>query len=130
MTRPDVASTMSAVVRHTYNLAANEGKAVRKVIAYLEGAEDLDVVLRRGDKLKLSLFTDVDYADRRSVSGVSVMLTNDMRPKVAKFCEPGKEARERRLEDSSISSKDLGCWTHIRRAWMLQHRNECVLLVQ
>lgn len=91
MTRPDVASTMSAVVRHTHNLAANEGKAVRKVIAYLEGAEDLDVVLRRGDKLKLSLFTDVDDADRRSVSGVSVMLTNDMRPTVADSVNPGKK---------------------------------------
>ena len=59
-------------------LAALEGGL--KYITHLKAAKDLGVVFwRRGD-LKLSLFADVDYADRcidsRSVSGVAVMLGN------------------------------------------------------
>ena len=55
-------------------------KAVRKANAYPKAIKDLAVVFRRGEDLKLSLFADVDYADRcndrRSVSGVSAMLGN------------------------------------------------------
>ena len=53
-------------------------KAVRKIIAYLKATKDLGIVFRRGGDLKLSLFADADYADRRDdrrlVSGVAVML--------------------------------------------------------
>ena len=51
---------------------------MRNVIAYLKGFKDLGVVFWRGGELKLSLFADVDYADkcndRRSVSSVAVMV--------------------------------------------------------
>ncbi|CAN0412556.1 unnamed protein product, partial [Ascophyllum nodosum] len=61
-------------------VAARHWKAVRKIIAYLKATKDLGVVFRRGGDLKLSLFADADYADkcndRRSVSGVAVMLGN------------------------------------------------------
>ena len=53
---------------------------VRKIIAYLKETTDLGVAVRRGGDLKLSLFADADYADRcndrRTVSGVTVMLGN------------------------------------------------------
>ena len=80
MTRPDIASAVRAVPRHAHNPVAQHWKAVRKIIAYLKATKDLGVVFRRGGDLKLSLFTDADYADkcnnRRSVSGVAVMLGN------------------------------------------------------
>ena len=81
MTRPDIASAVRAVARHAHNPAARHWKAVRKIIAYLKATKDLGVVFRRGGDLKLSLFADdADYAhkcnDRRSVSGVAVMLGN------------------------------------------------------
>ena len=78
MTRPDIASAVRAVARHARNPAARHWKAVRKIIAYLKATKDLGVVFRRGGDLKLSLFADADYADgcndRRSVSGIAVML--------------------------------------------------------
>ena len=56
------------------------GKAVRKIISYLKATKDLGVVFRWVGDLKLSLFADADYADRcndrRSVSGVALMLGN------------------------------------------------------
>ena len=80
MTRPDIASAVRSVARHAHNPAARHWKAVRKIIAYLTATKDLGVVFRRGGDLKLSLFADADYADigndRRSVSGVVVMLGN------------------------------------------------------
>ena len=79
MTRPGIASAVRAVARHAHNPAARHWKAVRKIIAYLKAPEDLGVVFQRGGDLKLS-FADADYADRcndrRSVSGVAVMLRN------------------------------------------------------
>ena len=80
MTQPDIASAVRAVARHAHNPAARHWKAVRKIIAYLKATEDLGVVFRRGGGLNLSLFTDAYCADRcndrRSVSGVAVMLGN------------------------------------------------------
>ena len=80
MTRPDIASAVRAVARHAHNPAARHWKAVRKTIAFLKATKGLGVVFRRGGDLKLSLFADADYADRcndrRSVSGVAVMLGN------------------------------------------------------
>ena len=80
MTRPNMASTVRAVAGHAHNPVARYWKTVRKIIAYLKAAKNLGVVFRRGGDLKLSLFSDGDYADRcndrRSVSDVAVMLEN------------------------------------------------------
>ena len=80
MTRPDIASAVRAVARHAQNPTARHWKAVRKITTYLKATKNLGAMFRRGGNLKLSLFTDVDYADRcndrRSVSGVAVMLGN------------------------------------------------------
>ena len=76
----DIASAKRAVARHAHNPAAPHWKAVRKITAYLKVTKGLGVVFRRVGDLKLSLFADADYADRcndrRSVSGVAVMLGN------------------------------------------------------
>ena len=78
-TRPGIASAVRAVARHAHNPAARHWKAARKIIAYLKATKDLGVVFQRGGDLKLS-FADAGYADRcnnrRSVSGVAVMLRN------------------------------------------------------
>ena len=80
MTRRDIASAVREVARHAHNPAARHWKAVRKMIAYPKATKDLGVVFWREGDLKLSLFADVDYTDRcndrRSVSGVAVMLEN------------------------------------------------------
>ena len=80
MTRPDLAIAVRAVARHAHNPAARHWKAVWKMISYLKATKDLGVVFRRGGDLKLSLFADEDYVsrynDKRSISGVAVMLGN------------------------------------------------------
>ena len=80
MTRPDIASVAREVAQHAHNPAARHWKAIRTIIAYLKATKGLGVVFQRKGDLKLSLFTDADYADvcndRRSVSGVAVMLGN------------------------------------------------------
>ena len=56
------------------------GRAALEGGSYLKATKDMRVVFRRGEDLKLSLFADVDNADRcndrRSVLGVAVMLGN------------------------------------------------------
>ena len=78
MTRPDIASAVRAVARHAHNPAVRHWKAVRKITTYLKETKDLGLVFRRGGEFKLSLFADVDYAERcnhrRSVSGAAVIL--------------------------------------------------------
>ena len=80
MARPDIASAVREVARHAYDPAARHWKAIREIVAYLKATKDLGVVFRRGGDLKQSLFAYEDYAyrcnDRRSVSGVEVMLGN------------------------------------------------------
>ena len=63
MKRPFIACAERVVARHAHNLAARHLKVVRKIIAYLKATEDLGVVFRRGENLKLPLFADADYAD-------------------------------------------------------------------
>ena len=78
MTRPDVANMVRAVARQAYDPADRHWRAVRKLIAYLNKTKDLELVFVKGGNLKLSVYVDADYAskgnDRRSVSGVSVMV--------------------------------------------------------
>ena len=80
MMRTDIASAVRAVARHGHIPTARHWKAIWKIITYLKAAKDLGVVFRRVGDLKLSLFAGADYAnkcnDRRSVSGVAVMLGN------------------------------------------------------
>ena len=80
MTRPDIVSAAREVAQHARNPAARHWKAIRTIVAYLTATKGLGVVFRREGDLKLSLFTDADYVDicndRRSVSGVAVMLGN------------------------------------------------------
>ena len=78
MTRADIANALRAVARHAHNPAVRHWKAVRKITTYLKETKDLGLVFRRGGEFKLSLFADVDYAERcnhrRSVSGAAVIL--------------------------------------------------------
>ena len=58
--------------------AERHWRAVCKIISYLNGTKKLGLVLSKGGGLKLSVYVDAAYADkandRRSVSGVAVML--------------------------------------------------------
>ena len=71
---------MRAVARHVHNSATRHWKVIRNITAYLKATKGLGVVFQWGGGLTLSLFADADYADRcgdkRSVSGVAVMLGN------------------------------------------------------
>ena len=78
MTRPDIANAVRAVARQAHNPAERHWRAVCKIISYLNGTKKLGLVFSKGGGLKLSVYVDADYADkandRRSVSGVAVML--------------------------------------------------------
>ena len=78
MTRPDIANAVRAVARHSHNPTERHWKAVSKIIQYLLGSKYLGLTFERGSGLEMSLYTDSNYAekadDRRSVSGVAVML--------------------------------------------------------
>ena len=78
MTRPDIANAVRVVARQTHDPAERHWRAVCKIISYLNGTKKLGLVFSKGGGLKLSVHVDADYADkandRRSVSGVAVML--------------------------------------------------------
>ena len=78
MTRPDIANAVRAVARQAHDPAERHWRAVCQIISYLNGTKKLGLVFSKGGGLKLSVYVDADYADkandRRSVSGVAVML--------------------------------------------------------
>ena len=78
MARPDIASAVRAVARQAHDPAERYCKAGCNIILYLNGTKKLGLVFSKGGGLKLSVYVDADYADkahdRRSVSGVAVML--------------------------------------------------------
>ena len=76
--RPDIANAVRAVARQAHDPSERHWRAVCKIISYLNGTKKLELVFSKGGDLKLSVYVDADYADkandRRSVSGVAVML--------------------------------------------------------
>ena len=82
MSRPDIASAVRAVVRHSHNAPARYWKAVLVIIEYLLGTNDLGLTFERGSGLNLSVFTYANNAekadDRRSDRGVAVTLGNSV----------------------------------------------------
>ena len=80
MTRLDIANAARAVVRHSHNPCERHWKATVNMLAYLNSTRDLGITYKKGEERSLSVYTDADYAsketDRRSISGVAVMLGN------------------------------------------------------
>ena len=80
MTRLDIGNAARAVARHSHNPCERHWKAVVNILAYLNSTRDLGITYKKGEELSLSVYTDADYAsketDRRSISGVTVMLRN------------------------------------------------------
>ena len=78
MTRPDVANAVRCVARHAHDPCERHWKAVLQILAYLNATRDLEITFRKREKFSLSVYADADYAgkeaDRRSISGVPVML--------------------------------------------------------
>ena len=80
MTRLDIGNAARAVARYSHNPCERHWKAVVKILAYLNSTRYLGITYKKGEELSLSVYTDADYAsketDRRSISGVAVMLRN------------------------------------------------------
>ena len=78
MTRPDIANALRACARHSHNPRPRHWKALLQVAAYVNATKEIGLRFIRGSGLRLSASADADYAaasnDRRSVSGVAVML--------------------------------------------------------
>ena len=78
MTRPGIANAVGAVARQAHDPTERHWRAVRNVITCLNKTKDLELVFIKGGYLTLSVYVDVDYDikdnDRRSVSGVAVMV--------------------------------------------------------
>ena len=78
MTRPDIANALRACARHSHNPSPRHWKALLQIAAYVNSTKEIGLKFVRGPGLKLTVFADADYAavsnDRRSVSGVAVML--------------------------------------------------------
>ena len=78
MTRPDIANALRACARHSDNPSPRHWKGLLQVAAYVNATKEMGLRFVRGSGLRLPVYADADYAaasnDRRSVSGVAVML--------------------------------------------------------
>ena len=112
MTRPDIANALCACARHSYNPSLRHWKELLQVAAYVNATKEIRLRFVRGSGLRLSVYADADYAaasnDRRSVSGVAVMLgdtaigwksstqrfvtTTTCEAEYIAFCDASKEA--------------------------------------
>ena len=107
MTRPDIANSLRACARHSHNPSPRHWKVLLQVAAYVNATKGMGLNIVRGSGLRLSVYADADYAavsnDRRSVSGVAVMLghtaigwkcvtTATCEAEYAALCDASKEA--------------------------------------
>ena len=80
MTRPDIANAARAVARQSHTPCERHWKAAVRILAYPNSTRDLGITYKKGEEITLLVYTDADYAsketDRRSISGVAVMLGN------------------------------------------------------
>ena len=78
MTRPDIANALRACTRHSHDPSARHWKALLQITASVNSKNEIGLKFVRRSGLRLTVFADADYAaasnDRRSVSGVAVML--------------------------------------------------------
>ena len=79
MTRPDIANALCACEQHSHNPSPRHWKALfLQLAAYVNAAKEIGLRFVRGFSLSPSVYAFIDHAaasnDRRSVSGVSVML--------------------------------------------------------
>ena len=80
MTRPDITNALRACPRHSHNPSPRHWKALLQVAAYVNATKEMGLRFVRGSGLRLFVCADADYVaasnDRRSVSGVAVMLSD------------------------------------------------------
>ena len=78
MTRPDISNALRACARHSHNPSPRHWKALLQVAAYVNATKEMGLRFVRDSGLRLPVYADADHAaesnDRRSVSGVAVML--------------------------------------------------------
>ena len=78
MTRLHIGNALRACARHSHNPSPRHWKALLQVAAYVNATKEMGLRFVRGSGLRLSVYADADYPaasnDRRSVSGVAVML--------------------------------------------------------
>ena len=77
-TRPNIAFAVNALGRYLSNPGLNHWKAVKKVMRYLQGTKDYMLTYKRSDQLKVTGYSDSDFAgfpdDRKSTSGFIFMM--------------------------------------------------------
>ena len=80
MIRPDISNALRACARHSHNPSPRHWKALLRVAAYVNATKEIGLRFARNSGLRMSVYTDADYAatsiDRRSVSGVAVLLSD------------------------------------------------------
>ena len=73
MTRPDISNAVRDVARHAHDPSPQHWEAVRYILRYLRDTKTLGLTFQRGRGLRLTVYSDSDYArndsDRKSVSG-------------------------------------------------------------
>ena len=78
ITRPDIVNALRACARHSHNPSPRHWMALLQVAASVNATKEMGLRFVRGSGLRLSVYEDVNFAaasnDRRSVSGVAVML--------------------------------------------------------
>ena len=89
ITKPDIANSLRACTYHSHNPSPRHWKALLKVAASIDAAKEVGLRFVRGSGLKLSVYADGDYAgasnDRRSVSGIEVMLEDTTNHRLHEF---------------------------------------------
>ncbi|CAM8889822.1 unnamed protein product [Rhodiola kirilowii] len=72
--RPDILFSVYLCVRFQADPRETHVKAVKRILRYLKGTDDLCMFYPRGGELRLEAYTDVDYAgyktNRKSTSGM------------------------------------------------------------
>jgi hypothetical protein len=81
-TWPDIAYAVQQICLHMHDPREPHLTAMKRILCYLQGAPDYDLLLRRSSSSDLVVYTDADWAGypdtRRSTSGYAVFLGDNL----------------------------------------------------
>jgi hypothetical protein len=81
-TRPDIAYAVQQICLHMHDPQEPHLTAMKRILCYLHGTTDYDLLLRRSSSSDLVVYTDADWAGcpdtRRSTSCYAVFLGNNL----------------------------------------------------
>ncbi|KAL0307710.1 UNVERIFIED_CONTAM: Retrovirus-related Pol polyprotein from transposon TNT 1-94, partial [Sesamum angustifolium] len=116
-TRPDIAFAVGMLGRYQSNPGIEHWKAAKKVMRYLQGTKDLQLIYKHTENLEVVGYSDSDFAGcldtRKSTSGYIFLLANG--------AISWKSTKQTITASSTMEAEFVACYEATSQALWLRH---------